>query len=223
MSHRHGQDCGHEHHDHDHDHNHDHDHDHSHGHGHDSGSPNNLYARIDRPNVVALNAQEGSDPCVALKPWHQRLDENNWLESDADDQLVLRIPFTGSVKLRGLLLKTGPGDQTVEKVLLFPNADELDFSDASEREPAQSFDIVQSREIGEYSVKPAKFSSCRSLTLFFPAAQGADTLRIYYIGLLGEWREFTRDPVVTIYEAQANPADHKKIAGTDGALSQPGV
>ncbi|KAG8731742.1 hypothetical protein FRC11_002577, partial [Ceratobasidium sp. 423] len=167
MSHRHGQDCGHEHHD----HNHDHDHD------HDAGSPNNLYSRIDRPNVAVLNAEDGSDPCVALKPWHERLDETKWLESDADDQLIIRIPFTGSVKLRGLLLKTGPADQTAEKVSLFPNADELDFNDASESEPTQSFDIVQSREVGEYSVKPAKFSNCRSLTLFFPAAQGADTLR----------------------------------------------
>ncbi|CAE7095508.1 unnamed protein product [Rhizoctonia solani] len=197
--------------------------DHDHDHEHDSGSPNNLYGRIDRPNVVALNAEEGSDPCAVLKPWHERLDETRWVESDADDQLILRIPFTGSVKLRGLLLKTGPGDQTAQKASLFPNADELDFSDANDREPAQSFDVVQSREIGEYTVKPAKFSSCRSLTLFFPSAQGADTLKIYYVGLVGEWSQFTQDPVVTVYEAQANPADHKKIFGTDGALSRPGV
>ncbi|KDN48705.1 hypothetical protein RSAG8_02692, partial [Rhizoctonia solani AG-8 WAC10335] len=157
------------------------------------------------------------------KPCNTLLTRVQWLESDADDQLILRIPFTGSVKLRGLLLKTGPGDQTAHKVSLFPNADELDFNDANDREPAQSFEVVQSREVGEYTVKPAKFSNCRSLTLFFPAAQGADTLKIYYVGLLGEWSEFTRDPVVTIYEAQANPADHKKITGTDGALSQPGV
>ncbi|QRV75359.1 PITH domain-containing protein [Ceratobasidium sp. AG-Ba] len=172
MSHRHGQDCGHEHHEHGDDHDHDHDHSSS------GPPPNNLYARIDRQNVAALNAEEGADPCTPLKAWHERLDETKWLESDADDQLILRIPFTGSVKLRALLLKTGPGEQTPEKVSLFPNADELDFSDASDREPAQSFDIAQSRDVGEYTVKPAKFSNCRSITLFFPAAQGADTLRI---------------------------------------------
>lgn len=66
MSHNHGQDCGHEHHDHDHDHDHDH-----------AGGPpaNNLYGRIDRQNVAALNAEEGADPCVVFKPWHERLDE----------------------------------------------------------------------------------------------------------------------------------------------------
>ncbi|CUA68505.1 PITH domain-containing protein 1 [Mus musculus] [Rhizoctonia solani] len=210
------QQCGHEHHDHGHGHDHDHDHD-------EGGSPNNLYGRIDRPNVVALNAEPGSDPCAVLKPWHERLDETKWLESDSDDQLILRIPFTGSVKLRGLLLKTGPGDQTAQKVSLFPNTDNLDFSDANESEPTQSFDVVQSREVGQYSVKPGKFSNCESLTLFFPAAQGGDTLRIYYIGLLGEWSEIKRDAIVTVYEAQANPADHKKIVGTDGASSRPGI
>ncbi|KAG8699370.1 hypothetical protein FRC09_006659 [Ceratobasidium sp. 395] len=218
MSHRHGQDCGHEHHDHDHG-----DHDHDHDHGSSGPPPNNLYARIDRQNVAALNAEEGADPCAPLKAWHERQAETKWLESDADDQLILRIPFTGSVKLRSLLLKTGPGEQTPEKVSLFPNADELDFNDASEREPAQSFDVVQSRDVGEYTVKPAKFSSCRSITLFFPSAQGGDTVKIYYIGLVGEWSEFTRDPVITMYEAQANPADHQKIAGTEGALSRPGL
>ncbi|KAG8741747.1 hypothetical protein FRC10_002525 [Ceratobasidium sp. 414] len=195
MSHQHGQDCGHEHHDHGHG-GHDHDHDHE-----PSGPPsNNLYARIDRQNVAALNAEEGADPCTPLKAWHERQDETKWLESDADDQLILRIPFTGSVKLRALLLKTGPGEQTPEKVSLFPNADELDFNDASDREPAQSLDVVQSREVGEYAVK-----------------------QIYYVGLVGEWSEFTRDPVITMYEAQANPADHEKITGTDGALSRPGM
>ncbi|KAG9126889.1 hypothetical protein FRC07_001547 [Ceratobasidium sp. 392] len=216
MSHQHGQDCGHEHHDHG-------DHDHDHEHGSSGPPPNNLHARIDRQNVAALNAEEGADPCTPLKAWHERQDETKWLESDADDQLILRIPFTGSVKLRALLLKTGPGEQTPEKVSLFPNADELDFNDASDREPAQSFDVVQSRDVGEYPVKPAKFSNCRSITLFFPSAQGGDTIKIYYVGLVGEWSEFTRDPVITMYEAQANPADHQKIAGTEGALSRPGL
>jgi hypothetical protein len=60
------------------------------------------------------------------------------LESDADDQMldqtrhtltlqtndlnpqcrIIRIPFTASVKLRALLLKTGPTDQTPSKVVL---------------------------------------------------------------------------------------------------------
>ena len=31
---------------------------------------------------------------------------------------IIRVPFTGSVRLRSLLLKTGPGDQTPSKVVV---------------------------------------------------------------------------------------------------------
>ena len=31
---------------------------------------------------------------------------------------IIRVPFTGSVKLRSLLLKSGPGDHTPAKVAL---------------------------------------------------------------------------------------------------------
>ncbi|KAF7789810.1 hypothetical protein EIP86_000756 [Pleurotus ostreatoroseus] len=134
---------------------------------------------------------------------------------------IVRIPFTGSVKLRALLLKTGPADQTPTKVALFSNVDHLDFAEISERKPTQEFTVVQSREVGEYHVMPAKFPSVTSLTLFFPASQGADTTRIYYIGFLGQWSERNDKPVIAVYEARANPADHKGIRGIDGSTIAP--
>lgn len=67
MSHQHHQDCGHE--AHDHDHNHDHDHDDP----QNLGYQDNLFAHIDRPNVIALNA-EGNAADV-IKPWNERMDE----------------------------------------------------------------------------------------------------------------------------------------------------
>jgi len=143
------------------------------------------------------------------------------LESDADDQLILRVPFTGSVKLRALLLKTGPTDQTPTKVVLFANEESLDFEDAADKTPTQEFDVAQGREVGEYAVKAAKFSNLASITLFFPASQGADTTKLYYVGFLGQWSERKNNPVITVYEAQANLADHEKIQGVDGTFSTP--
>src|SRR5216683_3694237 len=85
---------------------------------------------------------------------------------------IIRIPFTGSVKLRSLLLKSGPGDQTPAKVALvryltrfcprlghanvpaqFANIDNLDFSDVQDKEPLQQFDVAVGREVGEYALK----------------------------------------------------------------------
>jgi len=157
----------------------------------------------------------------AIKPWDKRLDDTEFVESDADDQLILRIPFTGSVKLRSLLIRSGPGEQTPSKVCLYPNDDHLDFDDTASKKPTQEFEVIQSNEIGEYTVKPAKFSNVRSITLFFPSSQGADETRLNYLGFVGEWTELNRQPVITVFEANANLADHEKIQGTDGNFSMP--
>ncbi|TFY83034.1 hypothetical protein EWM64_g979 [Hericium alpestre] len=203
------------------DENHNHDHDHDHGPLGVAGARENLYVHIDRQNVVALNAT-GEGPEV-IKPWDERLDEQVFLESDADDQMIIRVPFTGQVKLRSLLLKTGPGDQTPSKVALFANDENLDFSDAPDKTPTQEFDVAQGREVGEYALKPAKFPNVSSISLFFPASQGAPTTRVYYVGFVGSWSERKKEPIITVYEAQANLADHEKIVGTEGNVSAPGT
>ncbi|KAJ7243711.1 galactose-binding domain-like protein [Mycena rebaudengoi] len=203
-------DCHDEHHGHDHD---DHDHD-----APDAGPRDNLFSQIDRDNVVALNALGPAK--VVIKPWHERMDEVQFLESDADDQIILRIPFTSSVKLRALLLKCGPAEHTPASVRLFPNADGVDFDDVAERAAAQEMLVVQGREVGEYALRTPKFTNLSSLTLLFPAAQGADTCRIYYVGFLGTWVEHIAAPPITVYETQANLADHEKVQGTDGGLQR---
>ncbi|KAI1784898.1 hypothetical protein LXA43DRAFT_1186179 [Ganoderma leucocontextum] len=199
------------------------DHDHDHGLPEDVGYRDNLFSRIDRANVVALNAEEPGKGPEVIKPWDQRLDEDSYLESDADDQMIIRIPFTGAVKLRALLLKTGPGEQTAAKLSLFPNMEHLDFSDLEDKKPVQEFTIPQGRDVGEYHVMPAKFPNVTSMTLFFPASQGADTTRIYYVGFLGQWSERKFEPVLTVYESKPNLADHGKIQGLNENWTAPGT
>jgi len=80
------------------------------------------------------------------------------------------VPFTGSVKLRALLLKAGPGEKTPAKVSLvcravdyvrvrpnaglqFANENTIDFEDIVDRAPTQEFDVPQGREVGEYQVR----------------------------------------------------------------------
>nr|GAT56071.1 predicted protein [Mycena chlorophos] len=212
MPHQHDANCGHE--------AHDHDHDHDHGGSGDLGPNDNLFTQIDRDNVVSLNTVGVGK--VVIKPWNERLDESKALESDADDQIIIRIPFTASVRLRSLLLKTGPGDQTPAKVALYSNENNFDFDDIGDKTPTQEFVVAQGRDVGEYALRTAKFSNVSWVSLLFPASQGADTTQIYYVGFLGHWTERKDRPVITVYEAQANLADHEKIQGTDGATSQPG-
>lgn len=62
----------------------------------------------------------------------------------------------------------------------------------------------------------ARFNAVRRLTLFFPDNFGdgdEDVTRISYIGFKGEWMQLGRAPANILYEAAANPSDHK-IKGT---------
>lgn len=51
------------------------------------------------------------------------------------------------------------------------------------------FSASTSMPLSFSSCRPAKFPSVSTITLFFPASQGAETTRIYYIGFLGQWSE----------------------------------
>ncbi|CAD6893125.1 unnamed protein product [Tilletia controversa] len=214
MSHDH-QHCGHEHHD----------------HGGDDdhlkpgeGQQDFLYAKIDREGVTALNEKEPGMGAKTIKPWDRRQDETAYLETDADDQTIIRIPFTGVVKLRSLFLKAGPATHTPDAIYLFPNVETMDFADAEAaveesgggKGPAQKLEsIAVTREVVEYPLRPAKFSNVHTLTLFVPRSLGEETTRIYFLGFKGEWSDVKREgPTNIIYESAPQLKDHTKVPGT---------
>ncbi|KAM0787797.1 hypothetical protein ACM66B_003851 [Microbotryomycetes sp. NB124-2] len=178
------------------------------------GQQDFLFAQVDRDKVVALNATEPDSGKLVIKPWDERMQDDQFVESDADEQLILQIPFTASIKLRSILVKAGPAGHTPDKMQVFANQT-LDFDQVTSFDATQSFEVAVTRDVIEFAVRPAKFPSVHSLTLFFPSNHGEDTSRISFIGFKGEHSPFTRDPIITVYEASANPADHHKIPGLD--------
>ncbi|KAG2181441.1 hypothetical protein INT44_008254 [Umbelopsis vinacea] len=202
-----------------------------------SGEQALLYSRIDRDNIRCLNEAEPDSGKSVVKPWDQRLDNDKFVESDADEQLLITIPyvtvqytvgigytytnwpilsFTGSVKLRSICLRTGHGDYAPSKLKVYTNRDSIDFDDVSDMQPVQEWDLVRgSDEVVEYTTRSTKFSNVRNITLFFPENYGEDTSIVRFLGFKGEWSEVKRDPIITIYEASANPADHKNPAAED--------
>lgn len=70
-------------------------------------------------------------------------------------------------------------------------------------------------------MKRALFNTVRSLDLFFEDNWGRgeeEVTRISYIGVKGEWMKLSREPVSFLYEAAANPADHKMVSGVGARL-----
>ncbi|KAJ3065424.1 hypothetical protein HDU98_011211 [Podochytrium sp. JEL0797] len=185
------------------------------------GDEYSLYKHIDIDNIRTFNEAVPGSAKKIFKPWADRFDETNvgGVETDADEQLIIFIPFTGLVKLKSIAIR-GLGEHAPSHMKAYINREDIDFSTVeSVNPPDQEWELVDTllnpgNEIPEYPTKLVKFGSLRNLTLFFPSNVTNDEVTtLLYIGLKGEWTKVNRDPVITIYEAAANPADHVAIPG----------
>lgn len=101
-----------------------------------------------------------------------------------------------------------------EVCLFFPprykNIPQMSFDDTG-REPEQAFRLNRDPDAElEYPTKIARFSNVQHLSIHISKNFGAESTRVYYIGLRGEYTEAHRHEVtICNYEAAANPADHK--------------
>ena len=106
--------------------------------------------------TTCLNeAQPGSCKNV-FRAWDQRLDPVECpLESEIDDpELLLHVVFTGSVKLKALTVIGGSDGKSPEKLRLFANRDDLDFSVVGDMDPVQEWDLLENENGAiEYPVK----------------------------------------------------------------------
>ncbi|KAM0272578.1 hypothetical protein ACHAQH_008636 [Verticillium albo-atrum] len=207
--------CSHEHHSHGGDDHHDHDHDHS-----DDITPalqHSLYQQINFDEITTLNeAVSDSGRAIVKKTWAERLSVDVELESDADEQLLMTVPFTAQIKLHSLLLRTSPSSSAPRTLHLFLNRDDLDFSSAEDCPPTQTFELSQTSDVQEIPVRRALFGKVQRLTLFFPdnfSDGEEDVTRLSYVGFKGEWTALGRAPMNIVYESAARPSDHT-IKGT---------
>ncbi|MBW0555861.1 hypothetical protein O181_095576 [Austropuccinia psidii MF-1] len=207
----------------------------SHDHGccsHEAGQPDDqhirpeegtqdlLYSKIDKGQVSGCNVEPSRPAKDCIKPWTERSDDQNFTQSDMDQQMILHIPFTGSVKLRAVIIRTLPGVFRPTQAHLYANEPSLDFDALESRPPTQILEIPETTEVVEFPVRVAKFSSLTSLSIFFNAPSNIENTRVYFLGFKGEFTNLSRKPVIAIYEAQANPSDHEKVSGLGDALNR---
>jgi hypothetical protein len=129
--------------------------------------------------------------------------------------------FTAQVRLHSILIRTSPSSSAPQTLKVYINRDDVDFDTASSLPPTQTFSLSQTSDVQEVSVKRALFNTTRSLDLFFEdnwSADQEDVTRISYIGFKGEWMALNREAVSFLYEAAANPSDHKMVSGVKGGI-----
>eukprot|EP01134_Creolimax_fragrantissima_P002131 CFRG2131T1 len=186
---------------------------HGHSHDHDSaerGFEYSLYKYIEKDKVTCLNAFDDTQAQTIFRPWDERMSKESNVESDADEQLIINIPFTGHVSIKSIKVVAEGGEQHPQLLKVFGNRDDIDFDNVEELQPLQEIQMHKDpRGEIEYPTRASKFQNLHSLTLFFSTNYGGQTTKLYYIGFAGEHKQVSRKTVISVYEVNANPADHK--------------
>ena len=129
----------------------------------------------------------------------RRNDSSNHLLSDADEQLLLNIPFNQSVRVRSIVIRSSVEEQaphTVKIAVNRPSVGFEDMEDAKEPQVAQELDLTleQVKEGKLVSLRYVRFQGVNSLHIFVGSNHGkTDTTRIDSIDIFGVPVETTKD------------------------------
>ncbi|XP_020273745.1 PITH domain-containing protein At3g04780 [Asparagus officinalis] len=130
---------------------------------------------IDWRGIECLNHNSSHALANALKQGY-RDDDGLHLESDADEQLLIYIPFTQVVKLHSIVIK-GPEEEGPKTVKLFANKENMGFSNVNDYPPSDSIVLSpETLEVIPVTLKYVKFQNVRSLTIFIEDNQGGDEI-----------------------------------------------
>ncbi|KAI1287690.1 PITH domain-containing protein [Halotydeus destructor] len=169
-----------------------------------------LYAKVDLDKVECLNELVDGSGKTIFKPWNERLSNEDFVESDADEELLIKVPFTGNVKLKGIIIRGLDDDSHPSRVRLFRNRPNMAFDDARD-EADQEFELQKDPNgVAEYPMKIITFNNTHHLTLHFPLNFGEERTKIYYIGLKGDFLTSQRDAILLAQrEIAPNFSTHK--------------
>ncbi|KAL5068635.1 hypothetical protein RYX36_019522 [Vicia faba] len=146
---------------------------------------------IDWTGVECLNQSTTHSLPNAIKQGY-REDEGLHLESDADEQLLLYIPFTQVIKLYSIVIK-GPEDEGPKTVKLFTNKEHMGFSNVNDYPPSDTAVLSPENLKGKPTLlKYVKFQNVRSLTIFIEDNQtDSEVTKVQKILLIGSTVETT--------------------------------
>lgn len=165
---------------------------------------------IDFDKVTVLNEAVDGSGVKVFKTWDDRLNRGDYVESDVDEELLFNVPFTGHVKVMGIVIAGDMDDSHPSSLKIFKDRPSMSFEDTLVP-PEQEFSIKQDSEGRiDYALKASKFSNLTHLSLYFPTNFGGEKTRIYYVGLRGEYQSDVRQQVtIATYEARPMLKDHE--------------
>ncbi|GAA98548.1 uncharacterized protein L969DRAFT_49725 [Mixia osmundae IAM 14324] len=167
-----------------------------------SGSADSLMSNIDAGQASCLNI----DTKCSLRSFVAR-EKDRYIESDADEQLLLHLPMTRTTKIRAIKLTTASehASKAPKEIKLFVNRPELGFDDAENEEGAQSIELTEAQASGkeEIELRFVRFANVTHLSIFVSSNQGnEDTTLISSLDILGTPEGSTAMDVASLRKQQ---------------------
>lgn len=136
------------------------------------------------------------DSSHTIRDLLRRSGEDKYLLSDADEQLLIHLPFQQASRIRALKFKTAASalEQAPKTIRLFVNRQTIGFDDAESEECAQEMELTEKQQKGEEVVELrfVRFQNVSTLSVFVKDNQGAgDVSRVDGLEVLGVGREGT--------------------------------
>jgi hypothetical protein len=129
-------------------------------------------------------------------------------KSDCDGELLVKIPFKGSVKVTKINIAICSALSYTIKA--FINSPDMDFSSLSPT-ATQQWILDGTKEIYSLETVPYKFQNVTQITLFIKSSPVAC---LKHLGFEGEFKHYRHAPVITAYEVAPNA---KKFEETEAA------
>ncbi|KIK26099.1 hypothetical protein PISMIDRAFT_95931 [Pisolithus microcarpus 441] len=169
----------------------------------------NLFQYIDRDNVHGLNLNVPERAKDTIKPWADREDTTLFADSGVDDQMIIHVPFSETVRIRSVVLKLGRGEYTPRHLKIYANYPNIiDFTDAENTKPHFNISLLEGETSAvEYPVRVAAFRSVHSLSLYVGDSVGGDQSRIYFIGFKGDCQSPRKEGTKGIEVPASDAAD----------------
>mmetsp|Transcript_39150 Transcript_39150/g.155190 ORF Transcript_39150/g.155190 Transcript_39150/m.155190 type:complete len:173 (-) Transcript_39150:515-1033(-) len=140
---------------------------HTHGSGEAGDGKWDLYKDVDTSRCSVLNAADEAALEGVLRPREKRLEREPVLQSDADEQLMIYLPFTSAVRIEAVSLIGSGGRRNPKTLKVFLNVEHMDFDAAESTAPTQEFELVTEDREGnvEYPTKYTKYQNVRSVRI----------------------------------------------------------
>ncbi|KAI0075789.1 DUF1000-domain-containing protein [Panus rudis PR-1116 ss-1] len=164
----------------------------------DESNDVSLLEFLDGSQINCLN-EAGDHTLKSILSAKQKNDSSSYLLSDADEQLLLNIPFNQTVRVRSLVIQASDVERAPKRIKIFINKPSLGFEDvedAEEPEASQIIDLTedQVKEGKRIPLRFVRFQSVSSLHIFVVNnTSGSDETRIDAVDIFGQPVMGTRD------------------------------